>query len=329
MPANLTPQYHEAERRFKAAKEPDEKLAHLEEMIRLLPKHKGTDHLFAELKKKRSVLKKEVSKAKKKAKRGASFRIPREGGGQVVLLGGANTGKSSLLAALTNAEPEIADYPYATQEPVPGMMHFEDAPFQLIDTPAITEEFMFTWMVEVTRSADAALLVADLGTDTTLESVETVREKLAEKKIELVPETPDADLQASVRYIKTLLLCNKTDAAGADDRFEVLEELLGDAFPMLRVSAKTGEGLAALKETVFRFLDVVRVYTKVPGKKADKGDPFVIPTGSTVIDLARVVHKELAEGLEFARLWGEGVYDGQRVKRDHVLHDGDVLELHI
>ena len=202
MPANLTPQYYEAEKKYKSAKDPEEKLAHLEEMIRLLPKHKGTDHMFAELKKKRSVLKKDAAKAKKKARRGISYSIPREGGGQVVLLGSANTGKSSLLDSITNADSEIADYPFTTQTPVPGMMYFEDAPFQLIDTPAITDDFMFPWMVEVVRGADAALLFADLGNDNTLEGIETVREKLSEKKIELVGEAPETDAQEPVFFLK-------------------------------------------------------------------------------------------------------------------------------
>ncbi len=329
MPANLTPQYHEAERRFRAAKEPEEKLQELEEMIRLLPKHKGTDHILADLRRRRSALKKEMAKAKAKIRRGPSYRIPREGGGQIAIMGSANCGKSQLLRSLTNAEPEVAAFPYTTREPIPGMMAYQDVAFQLIDTPAITGEFMVPWMVEITRNADAGLLVADLSTDDTLDEVVTVRERLAAKKVELVGQMEREDAPASVRRLGTILVGNKCDAPEADDRLAILRELLADSLPTIAVSAQTGAGLDELRQRIYTFLEVIRVYTKVPGKKEDQGEPFVLPRGSTVLDLATAVHREFSDGLKFARLWGEGVYDGQPVKRDHVLHDGDVIELHV
>jgi small GTP-binding protein len=328
MPANLTPQYLEAEKEFKAAKEPEEKLEALEKMIRLLPKHKGTDHMLADLRRRRSVLKRELAKAKAKAKRGPSYRIPPEGGGQVVLLGAANCGKSSLLCRLSHATPEVAAFPYTTRDPIPGMMAYEDVAFQLIDTPAVTADFMVPWMVEISRNADAALLVADLSSDDTLEDVGTVRERLAAKKVELVGRLDRESMASPVRSLGTVLVGNKRDAPGAADRFEILGELLAGAFPMIAVSAETGEGLDELRLQVYTFLDVIRVYTKVPGKKEDQGEPFVLPRGSTILDFATTVHRDLADSLKFARLWGEGVYDGQPVKRDHVLHDGDIVELH-
>lgn len=329
MPANLTPQYHDAEKKYKALRDPAEKLEALEEMIRLLPKHKGTDHMLADLRRKRSTLKKEAAKAKKKGHKGVSYRIPSEGGGQVVLLGAANAGKSSLLASLTHATPEVADFPFTTQEPVPGMMYFEDAPIQLIDTPAITADFMFSWMVEVVRSADAVLWLADLASDDALDDLLALRARLSEKKTELVPALTGEHQDVSIKHLKTLLVGHKSDADGAADRLAIIEELLEDDFETVTCSSKTGDGLEALKARIYGFLDVIRIYTKVPGQKADLGEPFVIPRGGTVIDLARVVHREMAEGLKNARLWGEGVYDGQHVKRDHVLHDKDIIELHI
>ena len=328
MPANLTPQYLEAEKRYKAAKDPEEKLRELEEMIRLLPKHKGTDHMLADLRRRRSALKKEIAKAHAKGRRGPSYRIPPEGGGQVVLLGPANAGKSQLLRRLTNASPEVAAFPFTTREPVPGMMPYENIAFQLIDTPAITADFMFPWMVEVSRNADAALLVADLSTDDTLEDTITVKERLASKKVELVGELVREPGGNPIRHLGTILVGNKCDSPEAADRLELLAEILGNAFPMIAVSAETGEGLEELRNRIFKFLDVIRVYTKVPGKKPDLNSPFVLPRGSTVMDLAEEVHREFVETLKFARLWGEGAYEGQPVKRDHVLHDGDVVELH-
>ena len=327
MPANLTPQYLEAERVFKAAKEPDAKLAALDDMIRLLPKHKGTDRMLAGLRRKRSELVDECEKAKVKGRRGPSFRIPPEGGGQAALVGAPNAGKSSLLRALTKATPEVGDFPFTTREPVPGMMAYEDIAFQLIDTPPITADFMFPWMVEICRNADAALFVADLSTDDALEHAAVVRARLAEKKVELVPQAP-RESGAPVKRLRTLLVGNKADAAEAIDRFDVLAELLGEDYRRIAVSALTGQGLPELRALLFDFMEVIRVYSKMPGKKPDMDAPFVLPRDSTVMDLARKVHRDIAERLKSARLWGEGVFEGQTVKRDHVLHDGDVVELH-
>ena len=327
MPANLTPQYLEAERVFKAAKEPDAKLAALDDMIRLLPKHKGTDRMLAGLRRKRSELVDECEKAKVKGRRGPSFRIPPEGGGQAALVGAPNAGKSSLLRALTKATPEVGDFPFTTREPVPGMMAYEDIAFQLIDTPPITADFMFPWMVEICRNADAALFVADLSTDDALEHAAVVRARLAEKKVELVPQAP-RESGAPVKRLRTLLVGNKADAAEALYRFDVLAELLGEDYRRIAVSALTGQGLPELRALLFDFMEVIRVYSKMPGKKPDMDAPFVLPRDSTVMDLARKVHRDIAERLKSARLWGEGVFEGQTVKRDHVLHDGDVVELH-
>ncbi len=327
MPANLTPQYLQAEQVFKAAREPEAKLEALDEMLRLIPKHKGTDHMVAELRRKRSELVDECEKAKIKSRKGPSFRIPPEGGGQVTLIGAPNAGKSSLLRALTKATPEVGDFPFTTREPVPGMMAFENITFQLIDTPPITADFMFTWMIEICRNTDAIMLVADLSTDDALQHVEVVRGRLAEKKVELVPRGP-REGDAAVKHVRTLLVGNKADAPDAMERLDMLHELLGEDFRALAVSTLTGAGLPELRALVFDFLEVIRVYAKIPGKKADLDAPFVLPRGSTVLAFANKVHRDIAERLKFARLWGKDAFDGQSVKRDHVLSDGDVLELH-
>ena len=263
MPANLTPQYLEAERVFKAAKEPDAKLAALDDMIRLLPKHKGTDRMLAGLRRKRSELVDECEKAKVKGRRGPSFRIPPEGGGQAALVGAPNAGKSSLLRALTKATPEVGDFPFTTREPGPGMMAYEDIAFQLIDTPPITADFMFPWMVEICRNADAALFVADLSTDDALEHAAVVRARLAEKKVELVPQAP-RESGAPVKRLRTLLVGNKADAAEALDRFDVLAELLGEDYRRIAVSALTGQGLPELRALLFDLQGRLVAKARVP-----------------------------------------------------------------
>lgn len=329
MPANLTPQYNEAEERFKKAKSAEERLDCLKEMLRLLPKHKGTEKIQAELKSKISNCKDEVEKEKaKSAKAGVSFKIPKQGAGQILLLGGPNVGKSSLLAKLTKATPEIAPYPFTTREPQPGMMEWEDVRVQLVDTPPITADYLENWLGNMVKSADAVALIADLADDDGAAAVDAVLRHLFDQKTELVPDLPGEDSDSRVTYVRTLVVGNKAEDPAATDRLEFLKESLGNRFEVRQVSALTGAGIEELRTTLYRFLRVLRVYSKQPGKPPDLTSPFTLPVGGTVHDFAGVVHRELQEKLKSARIWGTGVFEGQTVKRDHVLHDKDVVELH-
>ena len=330
MPANLPPQYGKAEEAFRQAGTPAERLERLREMFRLLPKHKGTEKLQSDLKQKISRARDEVEGAKGSAKKaGVSHRVPREGAGQVALVGGPNAGKSALLGALTNAKPEVAPYPFTTRVPQPGVMAWEDVRLQLVDLPPVTADASEPWVADVVRSADAALLVADLGSDDVVDDAEAALARLASVHAELVGELPyDVD-DETVRHVKAVLVANKADADGAADRLEVVRGLFAPRFPVLPVSAATGEGLDALRRTTYHLLGVFRVYTKVPGRPADRSRPFTVPAGSTVLDLAREVHRDFEQSFKFARVWGTGVFEGQTVKRDHELYDADVVELHV
>jgi hypothetical protein len=351
MPANLTPQYLEAEKRFKEATTPPEKMKALRHMMAVIPKHKGTEKLRAELRRKLSRLQDEVETERRRKSGGRSSpgHVPHEGAGQVVLVGPPNAGKSSLLGALTGAHPKIAPYPFTTIEPQAGMMPHEDVHVQLVDTPAVSAEFMEAWFPELVRRADRVLLVADLGTDTLLEDVEVVIRRLVERRVHLVPLSPDADepdaawagpagadeAQAEQDSIETLLAANRCDQPGAEGRLgllrEMLAELLGAALPAEAVhvvSASAGTGLESLRRALFASLRVVRVYTKTPGAKPDLEKTFVVPRGATVMDLAETIHRDIAARLKFARIWGSGRFDGQAVQRDHVLQDRDVIEIH-
>lgn len=330
MPANLTPQYHEADKAFKAATTLDEKIGHLEEMLRLIPKHKGTDHMQADLKHKLSQLKKELAEGKGKPKKGGPvFNIDKEGAGQIVLLGAPNTGKSQVLAALTKATPVVAEYPFSTHVPQPGMAPFEDVQIQLIDTPPVTQDFYEPWMTDIVRRADAAVLVADLADDGLMEALEVVIKRLESVKLHLVSEMPaDADT-VSHTWRRTVILANKIDAPDASDRLEILREYFGKRYEIWPVSAKAGTGMEAMPAKLFGFLRIIRVYTKEPGKKADMERPYTLPAGSNVVELAVRVHREFESMLKSARVWGSGKYDGIHVKRDHVLADKDVVELQV
>jgi ribosome-interacting GTPase 1 len=330
MAANLTPQYLEAEAEFKKAKTADEKLACLKRMYSLLPKHKASEKLQAELKTKMSDLREEVEQERKSPKKGGvSHKIPKQGAGQYVVVGAPNTGKSRLLTRLTRATPEVAPYPFTTREPHVGMMDWQDARVQLIDTPPITADYLEGYLSSMVRSADAALLLVDLADDDGPFAAETVLEQLQQKKSVLIGQPPAVNDDLTIQHTRTILGANKIDVPGAADRLKVVREFLGARFPIHAFSAEHGAGLEELRESLYRFLNVIRVYTKQPGKPPDLTSPFTCPSGSTLVDMAALVHRDFADKLKSARIWGTGVHDGQSVARDHVLHDKDIVELHI
>ena len=328
MAVNLPPQYHDAEAEYKKARTPDEKLAALKKMWVILPKHKASEKVQAILKTKISEITDEVEAARSGPKKAtASYKIPRQGAGTIVFLGGPNAGKSSLLRKLTKATPEVAPYPFTTREPVPGMMDWEDVRVQLVDLPPITADFYEPYVTDFTRTADAALLVVDLGDDDGPFAAETVHERLTERKLHLVGTPPEGEDDPTVFHVRTLLVANKVDADGAADRLDILREMIGDRLPILPVSAERGDGMDELRTRLFRLLNVIRIYAKPPGKPADMTAPFTIGEGGTVLDFAEKVHSDLAESLKAAKVWGSAQFDGQTVKRDHVLRDKDVVEL--
>jgi len=328
MPANLTPDYLQAEERFRLAETTEEKIEALRDMLALLPKHKGTDHLFADLKRRLAKLQKEQELLKaRRSGRGDPFHIPKEGAGQVMLLGYTNVGKSSLMGALTAAAPKIADYPFTTQLPQPGMMEFEDIQIQLVDLPALTKDFAPGGLFNCLRHADLTLLIVDLGDDNMLSQLDEIEQLLAGRRMRLAASGAAKGEQLYLP-LKAVMVANKRDADGAADRLEILHEFYGERLPIFAVSARRGDGLEDLRREIFRHLDVVRVYTKVPGKPPDMSKPFTLPRGSTVLDLAEMIHKDFAANLKFARLWGGEKFDGQSVSRDHVLEDRDIIELH-
>lgn len=330
MAANLTPQYLEAEAEYKKAKTAEERLACLKKMFTLVPKHKASEKLQADLKTKMSEAREEIEHEKKHPKKaGVSYKIPKQGAGQVVAVGAPNAGKSRLLTRLTRATPEVAPYPFTTREPHAGMMDWEDVRVQLIDTPPITADYLEGYLSSMVRVADAALLLVDLGDDDGPFAAEAALERLAQTKTVLVGQKPRQIEDPSVETIKTMLVANKIDLPGAAERLEIVRELFGPRFPVHVISAELGTGVEELRNAIYSFLNVIRVYTKQPGKPPDLASPFTCPAGSTLIEMAGLVHRDFTEGLKSARIWGTGVFDGQTVKRDHVLHDKDIVELHM
>ena len=325
MPANLTPEYFKAEKWYKSAATNEEKILALERMLAVMPKHKGTDHLKADLRKKLSKLR-DTATQKKGAKHVDIFHVPRGGSGQIVLLGTPNSGKSSIVAALTNAKVNVADFPFATSQPVPGMVTFEDIQIQLVDMPPITVDYTAPGQVGTYRNCDIIGIVIDLSADVQ-EQLDTCLDFLESRSLLIHSETPAYDPQGNVLGKKAFCICTKSDIARADT-LESLKKSCKYSFEFIEVSAATGEGLEELSAKFFKLLGIIRVYAKPPGKPADMTEPFTLPVGSTVMDLATAIHRQLAEKLKIARIWGTGVYDGQNTQRNHVLNDKDIIELH-
>ena len=325
MPANLPPQYFEAEKNFRMAKSPLEKITALEEMLAIMPKHKGTDHLRAELRTR--IAKLTQSLDKKTATQRASMMIEKVGAAQVAVIGLPNAGKSQLVASVTKASPTVAAYPFTTHSATPGMMVFENIQIQLIDTPPLSEQPPEWWLLNIIRRADALLVVVDLSNDP-LSQVEAVATRLEEKRIGLGEGKAEAGEDVPLSYKKTLVVGNKTDLDSGGKNYQTLQNKYGGQLPVIAISA-LGDGLEELRFTVFQMLDIIRVYTKVPGGKPDFNDPIILDRGSTLGDAAASVHKDFAAKMKYARIWGSGKHDGIMAKRDHVLQDGDVIELHM
>ncbi len=326
MPTNLPPDYFKIEEAFRKATSNEEKIALLQEMMSVVPKHKGTDRLRADLRRKLAALKRAPKGRKGVAQHRSPFHIDREGAGQVALVGPPNTGKSALLRALTNATPEVAPYPFTTWTPTPGMMRFENVQIQLIDTPPLNEDHVEPELLNLIRRVDLVLLVVDLQ-GYPLQEFEDAVGFLEQYRITPSHRSGEYEGERGWSVKPFLLLANKSDHSEDDEDAEVLQDLLGEEWPVLPVSAETGRNLDQMKRAVFDLLEIIRVYSKPPGQEPDRNAPFVMAKGGTVEDFAAKVHKELAEALKTARVWGEHVYDGQMVGRDHVLYDGDVVEL--
>jgi ribosome-interacting GTPase 1 len=327
MPTNLLPDYYRLEELYREAQTNEEKIRYLEEMMAIVPKHKGTDHLRADLRRKLAKLK-DASEVKKGSRQTSPFHIDKEGAGQVVLVGPTNAGKSALVAALTNATPDTAEYSYTTWTPTPGMMEVENVQIQLIDTPSLDREHVEGELINLIRRADLILLVVDLQAFP-IEQIENSIAFLEERRI--------APLRLQERYVEErgfiftplLIVVNKCDDEKADADFAVLCELIEEKWPMVPVSASTGRNFDSFKRAVFDRLEVIRVYAKPPGKEADLSRPFVLKKGSTVEEFAGKVHKDFLDSLKSARVWGSATHDGLMVSRDHVLQDGDIVELRI
>jgi len=328
MPANLTPQYLEAELKFKQAKTTPEKIKALEVMMAVIPKHKGTERLRGQLKSRMAKLKDELQKRPTVGRAEQAYNIKREGAAQVVLLGLPNAGKSSLLSQITHASSEVGDYPFTTQKPIPGMIEFENLQIQLVDTPPIQLDHIEPGFPNLIRNADALLLLADLTEDPIFQ-MEIILEELNNMRIKVLGRGLIPSLEVGWASLRALPVGNKCDVKNAMAAYQKFESRFKNSFPILPISAKEGMNFDELKKEIYQILDIIRVYTKVPGKDADLSEPVILKKGSTVGDVALSIHKDFVAKLRYAKIWGSGKFEGQMVKRDYIVSEGDVIELHI
>lgn len=389
MPTNLPAEAKRKWAEVSAARNPREKIQLMQEFLSLVPKHKGTAKLCAQVKKQMAVLRREIEERKhRKAGRGGpKFFIEKEGAAQIVLLGLTNSGKSSLLKAVTNAKVEVSPAPFTTREPVPGIMNYEDIQFQIIEAPALMEGAADgkAWGLQtlaLARNADGLILVIDLSQDpvdqflTILGELEKARISVfkprgrveIEKKhmgvglrIILVGKLVDCTLKdveellksyrvtdaivkisgevtldevedaifESTVYKPAIIVANKADMDVTGNNLEMLESQVGGKLPILAISCEKRYGLERLGETLFKALDIIRVYTKEPNERVHSEKPFILRKGATVYDLSKNIHSDFSERFSFAKVWSKRlVFSPQKVGATFTLEDGDVVEIH-
>lgn len=328
MPANLTPMYRKAERDYRHAQTAAEQVECLQKMLALIPKHKGTDKLQAFIKSKLSEAKQALKQQANAPKSGQTFRIPRQGSGRIVIVGAPNSGKSQILKLLTNANPEIAPFPFTTREPLPAMMSFGGIQVQLVDTPPVTAGQLPPWMLNLVRTADAAILAFDGSSDDAPEETAAVIQEFKSRKTLFSNQSGFGKEDFAVAHVPSLLVVSRAAEPDCNERVALLKEVETILCPAFLLEADHPADTQSLKDSVFARLDLIRVYTKPPGRPADMNSPLTIERNGTVEDLALQIHEDLAHSLKHARLWGHGDHDGQIIGRDHVLRDGDVVELH-
>ena len=327
MPANLPPDYFSAEKRYREASSVQEKIDCLKEMLAIMPKHKGTEHLQGDLKRRIAKLHQQSQKKHLKSKSSGLDHIPKEGAGQAVLVGGPNTGKSSILNFFTNARSVVAEYPFSTFKPIYGMMRYEDIAIQLVDIPPISPNYQESWMYNIIRLADLIIFTIDLGSKIFEEQVTEVYHLLDEHNIQFKKEG-ESHPQGSIAIKTTIIVGTKHDLTPGMDGSSISQILNQEILPYIEISIKENQNVDTFRRIVFQALRILRIYTKIPGKPADYEKPYIFNQGTTVLGAAEMIHKELSLTMKYARIWGSEKYNGQRVEKDHILEDRDVIEIH-
>ncbi len=301
MPTNPGYEFTIAEKHYDEAQTDAERLIALEEMMSTMPKHKSAEALRAQIRTRHKKLREEIA-AKKKQGKGTSNKVSiKKAEMQAVLVGLTNSGKSSVLKCLTNANPKTASYGFTTQEPEVGILYYETCPIQIIDLPAIGADSFETGII---NTADTLLIVIEKLHE--IAEVEKVLQKTKGKKI---------------------IVFNKIDLYDENTKRKIQATLKSKRYNFALVSCKTGEGLDNLKEKIFKSFSKIRVYTKSPEQKDHDNQPIIMPPNSTVENAARIIFHANTDIIKRTRIWGpSSKFGGQEVGLKHVLKDKDILE---
>ena len=302
MPVNASYEFAAAEKHYGDAQNDEDRLVALEEMLRTVPKHKGSENIIANMRTRYTKLKDKIEKAKAQKKGGGGPQVSiKKGEMQAVLVGLTNSGKSSILNVLTNAHPRIASYGFTTQIPEPGILYYENCQIQIVDLPAIGADMFETGII---NTSDTALIVVEKIHE--ILEVEKVLAKFSGKKI---------------------IVFNKIDIYDPNTRRKIEATLKSKRYNFVMISCKTGEGIPELKEKIFKSFHKIRVYTKEPNKKEADNEPIVMKPQSTVEDIAKIIFKGKLDIIKRIRLWGpSSKFGGQEVGIKHELKDKDILE---
>ncbi len=302
----------------------EELVSELEEIIADI-KEKKLDKKYGgfalQIKELQEIIQETLAKPKKKTRQFDPFYIPASGDGRIALFGLSNVGKSTLMNEITNTEVEMGDFLHTTRIAQAGTCEYENVHIQLIDLPGFLDFkedwFIHTQIFRVSRTCDAILMVLDLSMNIK-KQYEFLLNQLEKAKI-----IRDGETNQRIAIVAT-----KGDLPNTEKTYTYLKSLT--TYPIYPISIKNKESLDHLKKLLFEFLEVIRIYTKPPGKKVDYTKPFVLPQGTSVIDIAKRIHSSFPEKLRYARVWGKSVdFDGQQVSKDHLLTDGDVIEMNV
>ncbi len=387
MPTNLPAEAQKKLAEYQAARRVEDKIRILEEALSLIPDHKGTEKMRRHLKTTLAKLRRELeTKKTTRATRQDLFHVKKEGAAQVTLLGVANSGKSTILATLTNAKPSIEAYQLTTIRPMPGMMVYNTVELQIVELPAVLteelEETSFTSRsVAVARNSDLIAITLDGGGDFTeqfkriVSILDSYGIVLKKKKADIVIEKKDSggirlvtlgsfqgtqqDVKALLQglgikhavvkiygdatlddveeqaireavYKRSIVIVGRADLVKDHKKAKELKRIISEYdIPVVPFSILDKERCAErIKETMFNSLEIIRIYTQKDGVTSSR--PVVLHRGATVLELAQTIHREFAEKLQYARVWGRSVkIQGQQVGPSHVLEDGDVVEIYI
>ncbi len=358
MPSNASVEYGLAQKKYYAAKTPEEKLVALLEMKSVAPSHKGAENLRYDLNKKIAELKSEIERQKshaaKKGGGAVSMYVQKDGVGQIVIAGLPNTGKSWMLNKLIGKEvAEVTPYPFATKEPVPGMLNYDGAMIQIVELPALIEgssegKAQGREIMGVIRNADAVLFVVNSDDDK-----KVLVDELAKSYIYINKTRPPISVKVS--SFPGIQISGKEHLAFSAEQLEQYLKNSGYQNAQVIVSGKinslgevseamnekicykqavfvnpyevTDHSLVDLKDKLFLMLDKILVFTKRPGHDADMNEPLALVKGSTVLDVAKLLHKDFAKNLKFAKVWGSTKFEGQRVGPEYVLKNKDIVEI--